>query len=270
MTQLCRKAIAPLLANGFAALKRREAHCGLLLSKGLASFPEGEKAGGIKAEHIRAVADLAVPAFYRAAFERWQQATADDKRFLGFSARLAGRLYIGVVRDNALETGVSVSHTYGMPMIPGSAVKGLCRAGAGQWLENAEARRWLFGNEADERDASDEAAESGDDEDRAEIGGVLFHDAWWVPEEGMKPFAAEVVTVHHPAYYGSEGREEATDFDSPVPAAQIAVRGSFHFVIEGPPMWTRLARRLLEEGLQQYGIGGKRSSGYGHFAVGDA
>ncbi|HRI93051.1 MAG TPA: type III-B CRISPR module RAMP protein Cmr6, partial [Accumulibacter sp.] len=246
------------LANNFSALKRREAHCGLLLSKGLVSFPEGEQAGETKAGHIRAVAELAVPDFYRAAFKRWQQATVDDKRFLSFSARLAGRLYIGVVRANALETGVTISHTYGMPMIPGSAVKGLCRASAGKWLENTEARRWLFGNEPGE------GAES------SEIGGLVFHDAWWVPEKDLKPFAAEVVTVHHSAYYGSEGREDATDFDSPVPAAQIAVRGSFHFVVEGLPMWTQLARRLLKEGLQQDGIGAKRSSGYGHFAVGDA
>lgn len=254
MTELCRDAIAPLLANGFSQLRRREPHCGLLLTKGLPSFPEGEQAGEIKAAHIQAVADLAVSDFYRLAFARWQQTTDDPQRFAAFSAVLTGRLYIGVVHDNALETGVTVSHTYGMPMIPGSAVKGLCRASAGKWLENTEARRWLFGNDPD------------DEDEAAEVGGVIFHDAWWVPEPGRKPFVAEVVTVHHPGYYGSAGSEPATDFDSPVPAPQIAVRGSFHFVLEGPPMWTQLARRLLTEGLRQHGIGGKRSSGYGQFA----
>ena len=253
---LCRSAIRPLLDNGFSDLRRAEPHCGLLLAKGLASFPEGDKAGETKAGHIRAIADLAVPDFYRLAFERWQRTTADQKRFAAFDLNLAGRLYIGVVRDNALETGVTVSHTYGMPLIPGSAVKGLCRASAGRWLDNPEARRWLFGNDP------------GEEETTAEMGGLIFHDAWWVPERGEKPFVAEVVTVHHRAYYGNEGRDPATDFDSPIPAPQIAVRGSFHFVIEGQPLWTRLARRLLEEGLQQHGIGGKRSSGYGRFAGG--
>lgn len=252
---LCRSAISPLLDNGFSALRRAEPHCGLLLAKGLASFPEGDKAGETKAGHIRAIADLAVPDFYRLAFERWQRTTADEKRFAAFNLNLAGRLYIGVVRDNALETGVTVSHTYGMPLIPGSAVKGLCRASAGRWLDNVEACRWLFGNDP------------GEEEGTAEVGGLIFHDAWWVPKPGQKPFVAEIVTVHHSDYYGSEGGAPATDFDSPIPAPQIAVRGSFRFVIEGQALWTRLARRLLEEGLQQHGIGGKRSSGYGRFAA---
>lgn len=256
MTTLCRTGIAPLLTNGFSQLKRCEPHCGLLLAKGLASFPEGEKAGETKAAHIKAVAELAVPEFYRLAFERWKTSTADRQRFDAFSAALAGRLYIGVVRDNALETGITVSHTYGMPMIPGSAVKGLCRASAGEWLANVEARRWLFGNDPNEEDEA------------AEVGGVTFHDAWWVPAPRQKPFVTEVVTVHHSDYYTSEGKQAATDFDSPVPAPQIAVRGSFYFVIEGAPLWTQLARRLLEEGLRQRGIGGKRSSGYGRFVGG--
>jgi len=254
MTTLCRASIAPLLANEFSELKRREPHCGLLLTKGLASFPDGEKAGEVKAAHIQAVANLAVSDFYKLAFQRWQKTTADRQRFAAFSLPLAGRLYIGVVRDNALETGVTVSHTYGMPMIPGSAVKGLCRASAGEWLANAEARRWLFGNDP------------GEEDEAAEVGGVIFHDAWWVPNGNQKPFVAEVVTVHHSAYYTSEGRDPATDFDSPVPAPQIAVHGSFYFVIEGQPMWTQLACRLLKEGLRQHGIGGKRSSGYGQFS----
>ncbi len=254
---LCRTTIKPLLDNHFSALRRAQPHCGLLLAKGLASFPEGDKAGEIKAGHIRAIADLAVPDFYPLAFARWQKSTADAQRFAAFRLALAGRLYIGVVRDNALETGVTVSHTYGMPLIPGSAVKGLCRASAGRWLDSREARRWLFGNDP------------GEEEETAEAGGLIFHDAWWVPERGQKPFVAEIVTVHHPDYYGSEGGAPATDFDSPIPAPQIAVRGSFHFVIEGQPLWTRLARRLLEEGLRQYGIGGKRSSGYGRFAAED-
>lgn len=256
MSLLCRRKIEPLLRDHFAALGRRAPHCGLLLARGLTEFPEGEAAGTRKAAHIAAIAGLAVADFYRLAFARWQDATADPQRFAAFSARLNGRLYLGVTRDNALESGVSVAHTYGMPIIPGSAVKGLCRASADAWLDHPEASRWLFGNPA---------AERGDPPADAEIGGIIFHDAWWVPEDGQQPFVAEVITPHHADYYGSEGRAAASDFDAPLPAPQIAVRGSFHFVIEGPPLWTRLARCLLETGLQQRGIGGKRSSGYGHF-----
>lgn len=258
MTKLCRNAIEQLLRNSFAALRGRDAHAGLLLTKGLSEYPEdqtnGKKAGEVKASHIQALSELAVPDFYQAAFARWQNTTSDVKRFASCEAQLAGRLYIGITRDNAIETGVTVSHTYGMPMIPGSAVKGLCRACAGEWWDNDEASRYLFGNKAEE---SDEA--------KLEVGGLQFHDAWWIPEEGKKPFVPEVVTVHHPEYYVKEGKHAATDFDSPNPAAQIAVQGSFYFVVEGETAWTKLALRLLQKGLAQRGIGAKRSSGYGFF-----
>ncbi|MEQ1526007.1 MAG: type III-B CRISPR module RAMP protein Cmr6 [Gallionella sp.] len=253
MTQLCRNNIKPVLAD-FTKLKSGEAHPGLLLTKGIVNFPEGSKVGEIKAGHIREICEIAPSAIYREAFTRWRSAT---KNFANTEASLVGRLYIGVTRDNALETGITVSHTYGMPMIPGSAVKGLCRAGADEWLKNEEASRYLFGNECG---VSNEA--------ELEIGGLIFHDAWWIPDAQTKPFVPEVITVHHQAYYGSEGQQAATDFDSPIPAPQIAVQGRFYFVIEGDPAWSKLAKRLLDKGLSERGIGAKRSSGYGFF-VGD-
>ena len=72
------------------------------------------------------------------------------------------------------------------------------------------------------------------------------------------------MTVHHQEYYG--GRGEATDFDSPVPNQQLAVQGSFYFVVEGDIRWVALAIRLLRDTLQQQGIGAKRAAGYGFMA----
>lgn len=287
MITLCREALQPLLMRDFAALGGRQPHSGLLLARGLRELPTTDTseagngdtgdtggnsqatAGQCKATHIAAVVAAVQAArggaLYAAAYARWCRLTDDVKRFAVLDAPLAGRLYVGVARDNALETGVSLAHTYGMPFIPGSAVKGLCRAAAGEWLAQREARRYLFGDDRRPRaakDASDADADAGID---SEIGGVVFHDAWWNPAGDAPPLVAEVVTGHHAGYYGSEGRQDATDFDAPIPAPQIAVSGRFRFVIEGDPAWTRLARRLLAGGLQQRGIGGKRSSGYGHF-----
>ena len=175
-----------------------------------------------------------------------------------FEAALSGRLYIGVTRDNALETGVTTSHSYGMPVIPGSAVKGLCRAAARKIGIDEKAEIWMFGNQP----GNDADAESEAD---TEIGGLIFHDAWWAGDANDKPFIAEIVTPHHTEYYGSEGTTEATDFDTPVPANQIAVTGKFYFVIEGDAAWAGEAAKLLQAALAQIGIGGKRSSGYGFF-----
>lgn len=249
MTQLCRDALRDLLA------RTRTPHAGLLLARGLTFWPaDGEGGGRAKKALIDRLTTLRPDGLYLAALARWQRLTTDAQRFTAFQATLAGRLYIGVTRDNALEAGVTTSHAYGMPLIPGSAVKGVCRAAARRLNLGAEAVRWMFGAETAEA---------------AEAGGLVFHDAWWVGGRNDRPFVCEVVTPHHAEYYGSQGETPATDFDSPIPAYQIAVTGAFHFAIEGDPAWTRVAARLLQMTLVETGIGGKRSSGYGLFTRAD-
>jgi len=186
------------------------------------------------------------------AFERWQTCTRDSQRFHGWYGRLEGRMFIGLGTGGALETGVLTSHSYGMPMIPGSSVKGVARAHALQLGVPPEYRAILFGED------EDEVAHSGR---QAGAGSLVWHDAWWCPDAQCLPFAAEVVTVHHQSYYHGEG--EATDFDSPVPNAQIAVQGSFYFVVEGAPTWAVRAMALLRHALSDTGMGAKRAAGYG-------
>ena len=67
-------------------------------------------------------------------------------------------------------------------------------------------------------------------------------------------------------YYSTEGAQEATDFDSPVPNAQVAVQGSFLFVLEGAAAWFDLAKKMLVDALCTRGIGAKTRAGYGYFA----
>ncbi len=250
MTALSRTALAEL-----SAVSTVDPNAGWLLRRGLISWGEGESGGEAKRKLIDRIANLPAPEAYRLAFERWQRSVADRQRFQRMRLRLESRLYIGLSRDSALETGVALQHAYGMPMIPGSALKGVARAGFGSWLAGQDqALRYLFGNDHDTTDPAD-----------LESGAVVFHDAWWVPDPKTKPFVGEIVTPHHGDYYGSEGHKPATDFDSPVPAPQLAVQGSFLFVIEGDSGWATLAATVLKQALLQRGIGGKRSSGYGCF-----
>jgi CRISPR-associated protein Cmr6 len=239
----------------------RSAHAGLLIQRGWTDFVKSDSdnqgAGG-KAEHIARICDIPAPDLYKRAYARWVAATGDAGRFLCFETRIANRLLIGLSGGGALETGCAVGQTYGMPYLPGSSVKGLARA----YLTaapngNKHVLAELFGCEACTNEPDSLS------------GAVAFHDAWWVPGSGAppradKPFVADVVTPHHSAYYGSEGAEPATDLDSPVPNAIIGVHGSFRFTLEGPPDWTRLAKRLLELALADCGIGAKTRAGYGY------
>ncbi|MFA7241729.1 MAG: type III-B CRISPR module RAMP protein Cmr6 [Sulfuricellaceae bacterium] len=254
MIPLVRDDLRPLIsaANG--------AHPGLLIQRGWSDFvkTDADNAGaGGKTAHIERICNIPAPDIYLRAYQRWEVATKDDKRFCCFEMKIENRLLIGLSGGGALETGCAISHTYGMPYLPGSSVKGAARA----WLQalphaDADLVREIFGCEADERDLSG-------------LSGIVgFHDAWWVPESrcDKKPFVMDVVTSHHPNYYGSEGETAATDLDSPVPNAIIGVQGSFRFTLEGAPEWTRLAKNILEAALAERGIGAKTAAGYGYMA----
>lgn len=240
----------------------RDAHAGLLLQRGLTEVARQTASGSddgeakAKAKHVKAVCRARGGDFYKNAFARWRKATEDAQRFRQVILALESRLFIGMAGGGALETGCAISHTYGMPYIPGSSVKGVVSAHAREHLlgkEGHAARQELFGSESNARHPSGLA------------GLISFHDAWWAPGPNEFPLVQEVVTTHHMEYYSEDGKQPATDFDSPVPNAQIAVQGSFLFVMEGPCAWLGLAEDMLKDALHTRGIGAKTRAGYGFF-----
>lgn len=155
-----------------------------------------------------------------------------------------------------------------MPYIPGSALKGLVRA---------KARGYAKG-QGDEKQFSkviDILFGTSTDAPEADAGYLIFHDAWWIPkQEGGcedKPYVPEIVTVHAAEYYANQGGEGTPhpDMESPNPNQQLAVQGSFYFVIEGVPQWAELGRKFLTIALEEEGIGGKVAAGYGYFEEDD-
>ena len=230
----------------------RDAHAGLLLQRGFVEDGEAEA----KANHVQAICRTTAGDFYKNAFVRWRRSTEDAQRFRQVVLALESRLFISMAGGGALETGCAISHTYGMPYIPGSSVKGVVSAHAREHLlgkEGLAAREELFGSEPNARHPSGLA------------GLIGFHDAWWVPDSNEFPLVQEVVTTHHMEYYSGDGKQPATDFDSPVPNAQVAVQGSFLFVMEGPCAWLGLAEEMLKDALHEQGIGAKTRAGYGFF-----
>ena len=231
----------------------QDAHLGLLLQRGLTKHDENDQTA--KTDHIRSVCQSTAGEFYKRTYNRWKKATADRNRFRHVFLKLETRLFIGLTGGGMLETGCAISHSHGMPYIPGSSVKGVVNAYVRDRLGNggADIRAELFGAPATEQ--------------RPEglSGLITFHDAWWVPNSASYPLVQEVVTSHHPDYYGKDGTKPATDFDSPVPNAQVAVQGDFLFVLEGPLAWLELAEEMLIDALGTHGVGAKTRAGYGLF-----
>ena len=249
MTSLMRNGLQPLYKAA-----ARDAHPGLVLQRGLIEHREDDES---KKALIERVCRCAPSEFYQRAYDRWCQATKDAGRFRSVVLELRTRLFIGLTGSGMLETGCVISHSHGAPYIPGSGVKGVVNAHARERFSAAE----------DGGAICDELFGAPADENRpAGLSGLItFHDAWWVPDSAERPLVPEVVTTHHPDYYGQDGSKEATDFDSPVPNAQIAVQGGFLFVLEGPSAWLPLTEQMLVAALSTRGAGAKTRTGYGLF-----
>ena len=254
---LMRDALRPLYARVAEDPPAAEPHPGLLLQRGLAEH-RGDGDHESKALHVARVCRSTAGDFYRRAYARWERATTDPMRFRSVTLNVETRLFIGLTGGGMLETGCVIGHSHGMPSIPGSSIKGVVRAHALERLDTADgraARDELFGTPA------------GANRPDGLSGLMVFHDAWWVPGSAAFPLVPEVVTTHHPDYYGQDGSAPATDFDSPVPNAQIAVRGAFRFVVEGPAGWLPLTEEILTSAMSTRGAGARTRAGYGRFSA---
>ncbi len=244
-----------LMRNSLRCLYKvaQDAHPGLLLQRGLPEYDKNDKEA--KTKYIKRVCERTASDFYVRTYKRWKKATKDTNRFRHVFLKLNTRLFIGLSGGGLLETGCAISHSHGMPYIPGSSIKGVV---------NAHVRE-RFGTQGD--DIREELfGAPGTKERPAGLSGLItFHDAWWVPNSAKYPLVQEIVTSHHLDYYGKDGATPATDFDSPVPNAQVAVQGTFLFVLEGPLAWLELAEQMLIDALSTRGAGAKTSAGYGLF-----
>lgn len=224
-----------------------------------------EKSGeNSKAERFirETFANIALPDAYRAGFERWQRATLPDGRFrrvLRFKTEAP--VLCGLGETTPLENGLALHPTYGTPILPGSALKGVARAFArerlgGDWSNGGQADQLLFGAAAEDAGAKTEGGES------LGVGCVDFLDGWIEPDaEHGKPFRADVLTPHHKDYY--QGNAAPKGFENPIPVHFLAVEGTFRVVLEGDPEWVETAAEILDLALKEHGIGAKTRAGYG-------
>jgi CRISPR type III-B/RAMP module RAMP protein Cmr6 len=175
-----------------------------------------------------------------------------------------GRMVIGLGGENVLETGLSLQHTYGTPLIPGSALKGLTAHYCDQ-VWGASDPKFKLGEEYHE-------TIFGTTEDS---GHIIFHDAWITPETLADSLKPDVMTPHHGDYYSEKEGAAPTDFDDPNPITFLSIAGRFHVAVscdvqsEDGENWAKLAFKMLAEALKEWGIGGKTNAGYGRLVLAD-
>jgi CRISPR-associated protein Cmr6 len=211
-----------------------------------------------KTRLVQETAAIPEPEGYALFYQRWERAIREVEGAQTRYAQTVGRLAIGLGAESVVETSIALHRTYGVPYIPGSALKGLAAAYAHQWLDDerwrkgAAAHRVMFG-------------------DTTRAGYVTFFDALYVPGSGheRRPLWPDVLTVHHPDYYQQSGAalRPPADWDSPNPVPFLTATGRYLLAVAGPPAWRTAALDILAEALREIGIGAKTSSGYGRMAI---
>jgi CRISPR-associated protein Cmr6 len=226
-------------------------HPGLWLDRFILKLGAAGGAGDHLESLLRA---LRVPPAYPAFFRRWEK-SLQDAGAVNAKATVRGRMVVGLGGESVLETSIALHRTYGIPFIPGSALKGLAAtvarqrtAAEGLWHPGGEAFRTVFGELEDS-------------------GFVTFHDALWVPAGTGLPLDRDVMTVHHADYYQGQDVPPA-DWDDPTPVAFLSARGTYLLALTGPKEWAEAAMDLLAIGLREHGIGAKTAAGYGRLDAG--
>lgn len=197
-------------------------------------------------------------------YGRWEKALKSDAELYEVELK---RFIIGLGEANVLQTGITLHHTYGVPYLTGSAVKGLAAACARKYLgENKKEGSQsetpeIIGDPRWNREGVLYRTLFGDSNTGAGI--VQFEDA--LPLCNKWELHQETMTPHHQEYYngGNTPALPPADWESPNPISYISASGTFLFALRGPQEWCDVALMILHEGLQREGIGAKTSSGYG-------
>lgn len=265
MISACREAVRKTLSEN----RIGQTHPGLILQRGLEAQENEGLAKQILLENVIS-SSKRLPGFYQSVFNRYKD-SLNQSGCETCCLQVKGRLAVGLSTPSPLEIGLTLHHTYGVPYIPGSALKGLCAHyckevwGSADPGFNDKYHKVIFG--------------TGDDS-----GHIYFYDAWLTPDSlrKQKPqvLNKDIINVHQNAYYTSKPKTEnqkiihqeeldAFDTESPIPLGFFSVTGEFLFAVscdnsgaEGRE-WSKLAIELLTEALQNWGVGAKTNSGYG-------
>ncbi|GAB3438777.1 type III-B CRISPR module RAMP protein Cmr6 [Insolitispirillum peregrinum] len=253
---------------------------------------------------VEELTSLRISDAYRTSFKHWQKALGDVPHLRTQKVKLESRLLVGHGNVAPTDVGITLHHTWGVPVIPGSALKGLlsnymdatygpagprCHPDNPQQDAEQKIRSLYQGVTRDEQQqvlfppgavyrqlfgAPETAATGGFPASAAMQGNLVFHDALYVPATTPAdcPFAPDVLTIHQKPYYDGQGKTEPTDYHDPVPVEFLTVRPGAEFLVALSASGSAIASldlcmQLLSDALSEWGVGGKTSLGYGRLAL---
>ncbi|MEO0151713.1 MAG: type III-B CRISPR module RAMP protein Cmr6 [candidate division WOR-3 bacterium] len=149
------------------------------------------------------------------------------------------RLIIGLGSSHVLETSIALHHIYGIPYIPASALKGVCRT-VTFWNAVNERKGILNDKEQFEEFQKKYYGKLCPDKDILKYqllfgaqnfkGLLLFLDAYPVIEENQQVFDLDIMSVHYQSYYkDNSGKTPPGDWENPRPIVFLTVKEGVKF-----------------------------------------
>jgi len=225
----------------------------------------GQQQSLVAAVSARRAAALRSLAGQRAGMAESTDRSARSFFCLRLRAEPEWRLVVGLGnKANPHEIGLALHGTYGWPVIPGSALKGLAAAWAespGSGADPADVRRVLGGPPPGERITTASPAR---------MGTVRFLDA--MPDGEPAQVVLDVLTPHVKPYYDALANGDSpvppAEYHNPVPVTFLTVRGGFAVDLWGTSgSDIDLARQWLVAAGEELGAGAKTAAGYGYLTL---
>ncbi len=240
------------------------------------------------------------PALQAVAIENTRRLMSDLNRSFGgrvvtFEATLRGRLLVNLAGGVVENAGIALDHCFGLPFLPGSAVKGIARSQALWEIKAAPDDKKplllrvalaLFGFGALDLKRDGSFAWAAEDQTLAqkvaeEFGASDFKGvASFLPAypASVPVLVVDMVNPHYPEYYRGK-RKSASDDEYPIPNYFPSVESGacFGFAVLltrepvvnlNPEVLLQHAKGWVERALTQKGAGAKTAAGYGWFALG--
>lgn len=202
-----------------------------------------------------------------------------------FEMETVSRLVFGTGYDHPTENGFTFDWTTGLPLIPGSSLKGAALTAAGLFLEKSldvpglpldDETRGAFINIFGYGKGSEGKFGKGHSGD---CGRVIFLPARPVPDKADSTFSdgfldVDVMTPHHGPYYSDPNNNPPADWYQPVPILFLCVRRGVHYefrvadrldLTSGDKTLLDVAEKLLKTALTELGVGAKTGVAYGYF-----
>ena len=218
---------------------------------------------------------------------------AHSGRGVTFEATLGGRLLVNLAGGVIENAGICLDRCFGLPFLPGSAVKGIARSQALWEIKEApdaekqtslQIAMTIFGyGKTDTGNKGDWTWAAGRDAVQAVTGALHAEEfkgcACFLPAypTTVPTLVVDMVNPHYPEYYRGN-RDKATDDENPIPNYFPAVEAgcAFGFAVllnRVPTDFTaeillNAARGWIERALTQKGAGAKTAAGYGWFTLG--